>query len=177
MASITIHLAAANEYLKHHPEENRDDFLAGTIAPDYVPESMVTHHSKKNMRDNARTFIEGKIVLADCLSDFDINTPYGRGYFLHLLLDDEFYKLLKEDSADYIDLSYRDYKDIIYADYNKVNHYFKTKYDVVFFGKTKEYDIDEPGTPLLININTLSKVIEKLSKLDLKKTFTEISRA
>ena len=49
--------------------------------------------------------------------------------------------------------------------------------DVVFFEKTKEYDIDEPGTPLLININTFSKVIEKLSKLDLEKTFTKINRA
>ena len=168
MASITIHLATANEYLKHHPEEDRDEFFAGTIAPDYVPESMVTHHSKKNMRDNARTFLEGKITLVDCLSDFDINTSYGRGYLLHLLLDDKFYKLLNERSAEYIDLPYREYKDLLYADYNKVNLYFKTNYNVVFPEKAKEFDVDAPGTPTLINIQELSKIIEELSAINLR---------
>ena len=39
MPGFTIHIAIAKEYARKHKEEirNIDEFIEGTIAPDYVP--------------------------------------------------------------------------------------------------------------------------------------------
>ena len=34
MPCLAIHLAVAEKYLDKHPEENKEEFILGTIAPD-----------------------------------------------------------------------------------------------------------------------------------------------
>ena len=34
MPCLAINLAIAKKYLENHPDENREDFILGTIAPD-----------------------------------------------------------------------------------------------------------------------------------------------
>lgn len=120
MPGITIHLAAANEYLKKHPEENAKDFLVGSVAPDCVPRHDVTHHSSPHCNENdALTFLVDKVNLGGCLSDFDINTSYGRGYFFHLLVDNEFYRnVLGKDKEKFSQMPYETLEEQLENDYD-----------------------------------------------------------
>ena len=40
MPCLAVHLAVAKKYLEHHPEENYDDFILGSIAPDIDVENI-----------------------------------------------------------------------------------------------------------------------------------------
>ena len=176
MASITIHLAAANAYLRNHPNEHDDELILGTIAPDYYPNPELAHHSAANIYDSGKDFLLGKICLKKCLSDFDINTSFGKGYFLHLIIDDRFYRLLAQDIDKFERLPYRDFKEILYRDYCAVNDYFKKQYDVVFPKVAREYDISEPGTLRIINIDDVCNTIEEVSRIDLCNFYNELKQ-
>lgn len=162
-----MHLAAANEYLKNHIKENASEFRKGAIAPDFVSDTDISHHSKSSIRDNALSFLLGKVVLKDCLGDFDMNTPFGRGYFFHLITDYEYYRSLVKDRDMLSSMTYREIKDKLYHDYAATNRYFKEKYDVVLPDKAKQYDIDEPDELQIIDIDEASVIIEWLGRIDL----------
>ena len=167
MPGLTIHLAAANEYLKNHPDEDATEFVNGAIAPDFVPDKIVSHHSRVNIRNDSLSFLLGKVVLKDCLPDFDINTSFGRGYFFHLITDDEFCRFLARDKDRIATMTYRELKDKLYHDYTATSMFLKNKYNVVFPEAAQEYDIDEPDDPLVIDLDDTCSVIEWLGTLDL----------
>ena len=167
MPGLTIHLAAANEYLKNHPEEDATEFTNGAIAPDFVEDTDISHHSRENIRNNGLSFLLGKVVLKDCLPDFDIKTSFGRGYFFHLITDDEYYRSLAKDEERFARMTYGELKDKLYHDYTATNTFLKNKYNVVFPEVAQEYDIDEPDDPLVIDLDDTCSVIEWLGTLDL----------
>ena len=35
MPALTIHLTIAKKYLENHPEEDKESFISGSIAPDF----------------------------------------------------------------------------------------------------------------------------------------------
>lgn len=167
MPSIAIHLATANEYLKKHPEEDAVEFLRGAIAPDYVDEPTKTHHSSTDFRKNGLTFLKGKIRIKECLGDFDFNSPYGRGYFFHLVTDHEFYQEVWRLGRDYAQISFRDLKSMLYNDYNVSTGFLKREYGVVFPDIAKEYDVEVEGATKLLSIDQLGEFVERVAGLDL----------
>lgn len=169
MPGLTIHLAAANEYLKNHPEEDAEEFKRGAIAPDYVPDTDISHHSKENIRNNGLSFLMGKVVLKDCLPDFDFNTAFGRGYFFHLITDHECYFALAKDEERFRAMTYAELKEKLYHDYAATHVYLKKKYDVVLPEIAKEYDVEESAEPIVMDIEDLCSIIEWLGTLDLCK--------
>ena len=46
MASFMIHLAAANEYLKNHDIDNKEDFILGVLAVDLAQDRIKSHYTK-----------------------------------------------------------------------------------------------------------------------------------
>jgi hypothetical protein len=174
MPGITIHLAAANEYLKNHPEENADEFKKGAIAPDYFPDTDVSHHSRENIRNNGLSFLMGKVVLRDCLPDFDFNTAYGRGYFFHLITDHEYYLALAKDENRFAAMTYFDLKEKLYHDYLATHVFLKKKYNVELPEIAKEYDTEESAEPVVIDLDDLCDIIEWLGTLDLNKYLENI---
>ncbi|MBR6532610.1 hypothetical protein IKT64_02480 [Candidatus Saccharibacteria bacterium] len=167
MPSITIHLAAANAYLDKHPEENRAEFLEGAIAPDFISETKLMHHSSPNTHESALAFLKGKINIKDCLSDFDTKTSYGRGYALHLITDDEFYRSLIDDEAKLAAMSYYDYKQMLYHDYGTMNEFLKKAYGIVFPEIAKRFDLSNDDKPVLLSRERIVEMIEWLSNLDI----------
>lgn len=167
MPSIAIHLATAKEYLKNHPSENKDDFIMGSISPDLVPDTDVSHHPNPNSYENGWNYLVGKVNLEKCLPDFDFDTSFGRGYFLHLITDKEFYLALAKERDDFDKMSHAELKDILYSDYSVINGFFKEKYDLVFPEEVKEYDFSIPGKPKMLNVEKICGLITRLGKTDL----------
>lgn len=175
MPGVTIHLAATNAYLALHQTKKRDDFIDGTLAPDEVEDSAITHHSLPGFRDSALSFLRGKISLKDCLADFDINTEYGRGYFLHLVIDHEFYQLLQKDTTALADMPYREFKDTLYHDYYATTAYLNEKYGIIYPDYAEKWNkaIDEPTQ--IISAEEISHFIERMATLDLEEYYRKIA--
>ena len=169
MPGISIHLAASNAYLEKHPEENRDEFILGSISPDETEDSALTHHSTPGFRDGSMAFLLGKVNLRECLPDFDINTSFGRGYFYHLITDYEFFHNVAKDVERIERMSYRELKDQLYHDYSATSLFFKKKYKTVFPEIVAKYDFDYDEEPIIIDLDDTCKLIEKLSDIDLEK--------
>jgi hypothetical protein len=176
MPGITIHLAAANEYLKQHPEEDAKDFLLGSIAPDCAPSHAVTHRSTPHFNEgDALTFFAGKINLSECLSDFDINTAYGRGYFFHLLTDDVFYRnTLGKDKERFSQISYAQLKKLLVNDYDVTSNFLKNKYKVVYPDAVVKYDLDISGEPVLMSSDGYCDFIERIASIDLMDEYSRL---
>lgn len=82
MAGYAIHIAIAKEYLKKHKEYNEIEFMKGTIYPDTVKDKTLTHFSNKSANSNLKEF----------LKRYSIQNSYYAGWFLHLIVDREFYQ-------------------------------------------------------------------------------------
>ncbi|MBR2994134.1 hypothetical protein IKF43_01945 [Candidatus Saccharibacteria bacterium] len=167
MPGITIHLAAANEYLKNHPDENKEEFINGSIAPDFTGDSIKSHHSSSNVFDSAMCYLRGKVNLRECIKDFDIDSSFGRGYFYHLITDDRFYSSLAVFEQQFKLLSYEELRNMLYHDYAVTNSFFKDKYKVVMPETVKEFDINKTGDSAIIDLGKVCDMIEGLGVLNL----------
>ena len=99
MPCLAVHLAVAKKYLEKHPEENKDDFILGTIAPDInmpniekyingVSEDKNSHHFGLNFKtDDLIEYMKKKVDFNLFFQNNDINTSFLRAYFLHLICD------------------------------------------------------------------------------------------
>lgn len=86
MASFSMHLVIAKLYLQKHPEENEEEFIEGSIAPDITKDKSVTHYGKATAWSNPAKYLQA--------NDRKIENSYERGYFLHLITDFLFYHKL-----------------------------------------------------------------------------------
>ena len=179
MPSIAMHLAAANEYLKKHSDENAVDFLAGSIAPDCVPLHEKTHHSTSHYKESdGLTYLVGKVNLNDCMSDFDFNTSYGRGYFFHLFMDYEFYhNILGADEEKFKKMPYKKLSKRLRYDYDVIGFAIKTKYNVVFTEIVAKYDVNVSGEPVLLSEEKCCEFIEQIASIDLMSEYRKYSNS
>ena len=46
MPGYIIHIATAQEYLRKHKKEFSEEFIEGTIAPDFTNDKSKTHYGK-----------------------------------------------------------------------------------------------------------------------------------
>ena len=141
----------------------------GTIAPDCVPRRNITHHSAPHFNESdALTFLIGKINLRDCLPDFNINTSYGRGYFLHLLMDNEYYcNILGKDEEKFSQISYEQLENLLNNDYDVTSFSLKNKYNVVYPSVVAQFDMNVSGTPVLLDMDDYCDLIDRIAAVDL----------
>ena len=76
MASFMIHLAAANEYLKNHDIDNKEDFILGVLAVDLAQDRIKSHYTKYTDKTDLLKFLSGKVSLEDYLHDNNVDTDY-----------------------------------------------------------------------------------------------------
>lgn len=155
MPGYVIHIAVAQEYLKKHKNnENKEEFIKGTIYPDSVKDKSLTHYGPKS----------SKVVLKDFLKENKIDTSFNRGYFLHLLTDYLFYNK-------YLDFFSKD----IYNDYDLLNQLLIEKYDVKIPEEVKNsVFFKEEGETKVLHKEIAEKVIEEVSEMDLDEIEKEI---
>ena len=139
MASFMIHLAAANEYLKNHDIDNKEDFILGVLAVDLAQDRIKSHYTKYTDKTDLLKFLSGKVSLEDYLHENNVDTDYDKGIFFHLITDYEFYtNFLNKEKIERLD--YTTFKEYIYHDYESVNNHVKSKYGVILPEKIKKYD-------------------------------------
>ena len=167
MASYIIHLAAANEYLKRHVIENKDDFILGVLSVDLKEDRIKSHYTKTTDKSDLLKFLEGKVSLDDYLKENSVNTDYDRGVLFHLITDYEFYNnFFDVDKLSVID--YPTFKKYIYHDYQSLNDIIKKKYNVILPDVIKKYDIPSSGEKCyLIDENKLDEFIVGLGNINL----------
>lgn len=172
MPSITIHLAIANEYIKKHPKEIKDiqAFHEGSISPDL--DKNFEKILNADMKLFSHYYIEdsGNIDFKKFLNDkvVDINNDFWKGYYLHLIADEEFYM------NDFKDEHNRACSEGIhlYSDYQSLGKWLLKKYHIdkteTFFTKRVLF-LTQPTSQktTYIKKRKLKKFIKKISKTKL----------
>ena len=172
MPSFNIHLAVANRYMEKHNIQNKEDFLTGNVAPDFMEKSK-SHYSI--ILENA-TLIEdlkNKVVIEKFLKENKVETDYEKGVFLHLITDKLFFTNFFE--KEYLNKVEKEaFRKNLYYSYHKTNDYLMEKYHIQF-PKKYEKEIKEvlkeknmQKETLVIDNNKLDNFIEEVSNINLE---------
>lgn len=169
MPGFVIHIAVAEEYIRKHNDEIKDEkeLITGVLAPDLISKinknvsKSDTHYGKWGGRDI-------KIDLHKFLLDskVDMNNDYWKGYFLHLLTDKEFYlNYFKEETK-----RLWNNNDTYYYDYDCLNKDLMKRYNI-----DKEYDRNVTecmnfieGKPKYLREDKVIKFIDEISNTSIK---------
>lgn len=154
MPGYVIHLAIANKHLEKFKEENKDDFIRGSIAPDFTSEKSDTHYGKNPAYTNLALF----------LSKNKVETSFERGFFYHLITDYLFYNHFLE----------RREKHVLHNDYDKLNNKLIEKYNIKLLDEVKNLVFHVDGEPEILKYDTICEFIEKISEIDINKVEEEV---
>ena len=179
MPCLAIHLAVAKKYLENHLEENKDDFILGTIAPDInmtdinkyingVSEDKNSHHFGLNYQtENLIEYMQKKVDFNLFFQKNDINTSFLRAYFLHLLCDYYFFgKYITDDRLS--GLSLKEAAKIGYNDYDLITPKLISKYDLFIPKEIKSIIMGKgEGELKLLDEELVYKFIDEMANLNL----------
>ncbi len=181
MPCLAIHLAVAKKYLENHKEENKDDFILGTIAPDInmedinkyindIDSSKSSHHFGTNYETTSVIeYMKRKVDFSKFFAQNDINTSFLRAYFLHLLCDYYFFGEYIKDEK-FAGLSFQDAVKIGFNDYNLITPKLIKEYELEIPEQIKDM-INGVGIGeiKLLDETTVDSFINEMSNLDLQK--------
>lgn len=126
MPSFNIHLAIGKRYIEKHEIKQKEEFLQGTIAPDFG-EKEKTHYTKQSLGDSLIEHLENKVSIEEFLKVNKVDTDYQKGILLHLLTDKLFYTTFF--STKYLEnVTYQKFCEDLYFSYDKTNPYLEEKY-------------------------------------------------
>ena len=175
MPGFVIHIAVAKEYINKHENEIRDEkeFLNGIIAPDLIPKlnknitKSESHYGKKGFSD-----IEAHLDLFLADPKVDITKDYYKGYFIHLVTDNEFYLNYFKDETQKV----MNNKDSFYYDYDCLNETIMEKYNIerVNDENINKYMNYIDGNPKYLNKEKVLKFIEKVSQMSIEERLKNI---
>lgn len=192
MPCISVHLAVAKKYLEKHPEENKADFVLGSIAADFKKEdididnyiNLVTddknarHFGQTNQVDNIIDYMKKKVDLGLFLKNNEINNSFMRAYFLHLLCDYYFF-------GDYIfdesiaKLPLMDAVKIGYNDYSLITPILIEKYQLEVPEVARQFtDLKGVGEIQFLKVDLVDKFIADMAALNLeeeKEKYTNVN--
>ena len=180
MPCLAMHLAVAKEYLKRHPEENKEEFILGTIAPDINIENINkhingvegdknSHHFGENYNtSDAIEYMKRKINFQKFFNSNDLSTSFLRAYFLHLICDYKFFgEYITKDDIKGITID--EIKEKGYADYNRITPKIIEKYDLEIPEKIKDIISGiSDGKLEILNEQKVYEFIEDMSKIDIE---------
>lgn len=170
MPGFTIHIAIAKEYAKKHEKEikNMNEFIEGTIAPDYIPienkniSKSQTHYgiwgdwTKDNQEIHLDAFLQDEKV--------GLTTDYWKGYFIHLLSDDYFDRIYFREEAKQAKKNH----DTFHNDYDCLNAEIIKRYHVEVMEKIKKYMHQIEDKPKYLKLQKITQFIEEMSNIDLR---------
>ncbi len=173
MASFGIHLAIAEEYLKCHPKENRQEFIKGTIDVDLATDKIKSHYTGTTNHDNLIEFLNKKVVLEDYVSENEISTSYDRGYFLHLLTDYYFYTtFFDREWLESID--YHQFKQILYQEYPVLTHFINSTFKIEYPDIIEKYNYQINGVNKILTETKVNRFIQKIANLNIENIYAFI---
>lgn len=155
MPGYVVHIAIAQEYLRKHERDISNEFIMGSIEPDFTTEKSKTHYGISPAYTNLKKYLESN----------KIDTDFKQGYFLHLVTDYLFYNY-------YLD---KIEKPQIYNDYDFTNKALMEKYNVILPEKVKSKVLFKEGTPKILTLPLAYKVIDEVSEYTLEEIEKEIN--
>ncbi len=153
MPSYVIHTAIAEVYVKRHPEEEREAFMKGVIAPDFLVKPQ-SHFGPASSQPD----------LELCKTTRGLSDSYSRGYYLHLLSDKLFF-----------DVFLTAFSKELYHDYDKVNADLIKRYGVRLLPETVGTVAFADGEPTLFDREALYRFIEAVGAADLFASYDDIA--
>ena len=189
MPCLAIHLAVAKKYLEKHQDENLEDFILGTIAPDInldnineyingVSSDKNSHHFGNNYETNDLIEYMKKKVDFNRFFEFNnINTSFLKAYFLHLLCDYYFFgEYIKDDRLS--GLSLMDAVKIGYNDYNLITPKLIKKYNLDIPYQIKDIISKEGiGNLQILDEDKVDEFINDMSNIDLYDEMKKYNRS
>lgn len=154
MPGYIMHLAIAQEYLKKHNKKYSQDFILGSLEPDFTTVKSETHYGKSPAYTNLKEYLKNN----------KINTDFDQGYFLHLVADYLFYNYYLNELR----------KPQIYDDYDILTKPLIEKYNVILPEKLKNKITFKDGTPQILTYTLACKVIDEVSSLTLEEIEKEV---
>lgn len=154
MPGFVVHIAVAQEYLKKHHKNFSENFILGSIEPDFTNNKSETHYGKSPAYTNLKNYLDNNKICTD----------FEKGYFLHLITDYLFYN-------HYLD---KFEKPQIYYDYDFTNKAIVEKYNVFLPDKIKDKIHFENGTPKILTLPLAYKIIDEVSDLNMEDIEKEV---
>ena len=155
MPGYVVHIAIAQEYLKKHNKNYSQDFVLGSIAPDFESDKSKSHYGKSPAYTSLSNFLKTNIPTSD----------FEQGYFLHLVTDYLFYNYYVENFR----------KPQIYDDYDFTNDFLIKKYDVILPKEAKDKVFFKDGVPQILTLPFACKFIDEISSLTLEEIMKEVN--
>ncbi len=179
MPSHQIHLAIAKRYMEKHKVEEKEEFIEGSIAPDFIKPKEISHYTIPIPRESLFEHLKAKVDLERYLRENKIETDYDKGIFLHLLTDKTFFtEFFSEKFLNSI--NYHEFTEDLYTSYGKINKYLEQKYPL----ELKEEIIDKIGKEIeeskkhhqvsaqagksILPLEKIDHFIEKMSSVNLE---------
>lgn len=168
MASLLMHLYIGQEYYKkHESEENLDEIVKGSLAPDLAKEKQKAHYGPITAKPNLKEY----------LNENDITDSYQRAYFLHLITDALFYNYLIDIDKIVEEIGLEEWRKKYYKDYDSITASILKKISIEIPEQVKKFlDVPE-GRTELFKEEDFFNLAEKLASLDLKKLEANIRNA
>lgn len=154
MPGYVIHLAIAQEYLRKHNKKKSEDFILGSIEPDFTTDKTKTHYGKSPAYTNLKEYLENN----------KIDDDFKQGYFLHLVTDYLFYNYYLNEIR----------KPQIYEDYDVTNKTLIEKYKIDLPEKVKDKIFFKNGSPEILTVKLACKVIDEVSEYTLEEIAKEV---
>ena len=154
MPGYVIHLAIAQEYLRKHNKKKSEDFILGSIEPDFTTDKTKTHYGKSPAYTNLKEYLENN----------KIDDDFKQGYFLHLVTDYLFYNYYLNEIR----------KPQIYEDYDVTNKTLIEKYKIDLPEKVKDKIFFKNGNPEILTVKLACKVIDEVSEYKLEEIAKEV---
>ena len=180
MPCLAMHLAVAKKYLEKHPEENKEDFILGTIAPDInmpningyingVTDDKNSHHFGLNFKtEDIIEYMKKKVDFNLFFQSNDIDTSFLRAYFLHLLCDYRFFGEYVTDER-LVGLSFMDAVKIGFNDYDLITPILISKYNLEVPEQIKDIVSKKgEGNLNLLNEELVYRFIDEMADVNLE---------
>lgn len=159
-----MHLAIAEEYMKHNFIKNRTAFLDGTLEPDLLPDKISSHFGSYEKPKSIRELLKSRMSLEKYVRESEITSDFEKGYFLHMIVDDLFYEYIY--SEDIEQQTPEQAKVDMYSDYDFVTHHILLKYKIEK-DRIKQFLNSKKGTPVYFTAEDCDKFISATGKIDL----------
>lgn len=180
MPSIHIHLAIAERYVEKHKINDKNEFIEGSIAPDFIKPKSLSHYTTiRKEKVSIMQELSDRASLKNYLKENNIKSDLDRGYALHLLADEFFFKEFFDEEY-FKKHTKEEFSQNLYKSYDILNLYLIEKYNIEI-SKDMEQRIDNNIKEVMSrnevnqnlkfeNILPLNKVemfIEKMSDIDI----------
>lgn len=180
MPSIHIHLAIAERYVEKHEINNKNELLEGSIAPDFVIPKSISHYSViRKEKVSVMQELNDSANLRNYLKENEIKSDFDRGYALHILADELFFK--EFFTEEYFEKhTEEEFFQNLYKSYDALNLYLIEKYNIEISDdmeqriddkiketiKRKAIDKNQKFENIL-PVNKVDMFIEKMSDIDI----------